>query len=781
MGPFGVALHALLVVAAVPAGALRDGGFESGIDKPSSWRVVRRSGSSVARAATSEPHGGTKCAEIETRETGDEVALTQLIAVEPTKTYRLSFFAAGALDGAQFSAMAVFRGDEGKGRRSRDLAIMDHAGREWHKQTGYFLVPPGCREAQIVFALRQSAPGAGSIARLDDVELAPSGPPPPIRHSESAMGRPPSTREAARGFILFARHWLDLVFPDTEAGTGTNVDAGGIEEEPTLEVSAAPGEYEPVSFALRPLRALAMVSFRVATLVSDRGSIPMEKIRVSWVRTLDKRTAADGVEYYADYPVYLEEAAAESISSRQTRWVWVSVHVPRDTPPGRYTGPIEVLVDGSGTARLNLVVQVHPIELPRADPSFSITIDPDHEGATIEEFEAAFEDMREHGMTQGAIWFGPRVSEVDEKGGVVTISFDAASPYLRCMDAMKNAGFAASVLIGGDTAQAFAILQTTEPASNLRRVLLEKGNRGGVWKSWGSALPPFTPELKGLYARVVEEWQKEHARRGWPALWLDTRDEPFDDGPTLQQQAIDILTCLVPLKGLHTTVLGRYNAQQIARFGPLVDDIVMAGGTPSRSTVEELKKGGKGALIYNVDTRGVFPEVLRYAAGYYQWVNNLDGLAIWRYQGVFGDPYDDLDGTMGDQLYLYPARPGRTGGAALAWEAYREGIDDYRYLQALSTIVERCRTAPDSAKARKAAEISEQLDARLRSLVHIPDLRETAAQWEEVRVGDNGEKTCFGRLKLRNGWSYEDYDRMRAWVVEQILALGAGKSDGGGS
>src|SRR3990170_3906397 len=110
MGLLIAASYATLIAWALPASILSDGGFEAGLDRASSWRLVRRSGPPAGRAVTTEPHGGAMCVQLETRATGDEVALAQVVAVEPTKHYGLSFFVAGELDGARLTAMVVFRG-----------------------------------------------------------------------------------------------------------------------------------------------------------------------------------------------------------------------------------------------------------------------------------------------------------------------------------------------------------------------------------------------------------------------------------------------------------------------------------------------------------------------------------------------------------------------------------------------------------------------------------------------------------------------------------------------
>jgi hypothetical protein len=71
----------------------------------------------------------------------------------------------------------------------------------------------------------------------------------------------------------------------------------------------------------------------------------------------------------------------------------------------------------------------------------------------------------------------------------------------------------------------------------------------------------------------------------------------------------------------------------------------------------------------------------RLLAGLYLCKSGLTGVMPWDYMGYSGDAYDDFDGTGKDMCLAYPSQEGPV--PTLAWEAFREGVDDCRYWAAV--------------------------------------------------------------------------------------------------
>jgi hypothetical protein len=78
------------------------------------------------------------------------------------------------------------------------------------------------------------------------------------------------------------------------------------------------------------------------------------------------------------------------------------------------------------------------------------------------------------------------------------------------------------------------------------------------------------------------------------------------------------------------------------------------------------------------------PSINRSYTGFYLWNTGLDGVFPYVYEHISGNPYDDFDvwsstTSYRDHLTTYPSVEGPVD--TVQWEAFREGIDDYRYLE----------------------------------------------------------------------------------------------------
>jgi len=85
----------------------------------------------------------------------------------------------------------------------------------------------------------------------------------------------------------------------------------------------------------------------------------------------------------------------------------------------------------------------------------------------------------------------------------------------------------------------------------------------------------------------------------------------------------------------------------------------------------------------------------RYLAGIHLFLTGLDGVMPYNYQHVRGNPYDDYtpydpSGDNRPNMLAYPSQQGPID--TIQWEAFREGVDDYRLLLTWQTLYERMAT-----------------------------------------------------------------------------------------
>jgi hypothetical protein len=174
--------------------------------------------------------------------------------------------------------------------------------------------------------------------------------------------------------------------------------------------------------------------------------------------------------------------------------------------------------------------------------------------------------------------------------------------------------------------------------------------------------------------------------------------------------------------------------------------------------------------MYNNDVEGYRPEVMRYSAGYYTWITGIDGVFNWEYQGIGKDPYNDIKHINSNFIYWYPKTERETGGPAITYEAFREGIDDYRYLLTHKKLVERLKSSDDPQKRQKGINSEEKINSLLSKIKFTQRIREQAKWTEEILLGPN-EKIITGSLKLPNGLDFKDYDEIRIQIIQEILNL----------
>ena len=94
--------------------------------------------------------------------------------------------------------------------------------------------------------------------------------------------------------------------------------------------------------------------------------------------------------------------------------------------------------------------------------------------------------------------------------------------------------------------------------------------------------------------------------------------------------------------------------------------------------------------------------------GLWHWKSGVFGETCWTYYSPAGDPYNDLDGGNMDWCFTMPPLPGETEwNPIIPWECYREGVDDYKYIYTLQTLI---KAAP-AGKKTIAGEAQRVLDS----------------------------------------------------------------------
>jgi len=552
-----------------------------------------------------------------------------------------------------------------------------------------------------------------------------------------------SSEEISRGYIFFKRPYIDLIFPNSIP------QENEIIRDTTMEIFVSPGEYEPVSFAIRALKDLKNWEISVSDFYSkERNKIPKENVRIGVVRCLNKRRLynINWSNEYINIPVYIEEKNIVDIPKDTNKQFWLTIYIPENAKPGIYIGEITfapVLGSEAGIkSTLFLKINVLPIKLETPKGKLFGMYYTSKRNSK-EEILKDFKNMKEYGMTTVGLCISFNPEEVKEENGKFVFKFKKDDRFIWCMETYKEVGFEEPILLlHGPDQFAYNYLSKTCSEDSI--------------------------DFKNKYKNFMISFIGEAQKRKWPKMIFQPFDEPAWQSKTLMEKTLKALKLLKEI-GVPTETDGPFD-EFMVKAEQYSDYLNINGGLCPLDTLRELKKKGKYILMYNNDVEGYRPEVMRYSAGFYAWITGIDGVFNWEYQGIGKDPYNDLKHINSNFIYWYPKTEKETGGPAITYEAFREGIDDYRYLLTHKKLVDKLKNSGDPQKRQKGIDSEEKINSLLNKIKFTIRIREQAKWTEEILLGPN-EKIITGSLKLPNGLDFKDYDEIRLQIIQEILNL----------
>jgi hypothetical protein len=154
-----------------------------------------------------------------------------------------------------------------------------------------------------------------------------------------------------------------------------------------------------------------------------------------------------------------------------------------------------------------------------------------------------------------------------------------------------------------------------------------------------------------------------------------------------------------------------------------IQDLLICSGRPTREEAEKWHSKGHSIWCYNYPQGGVVGnlEVYRRNFGLLLWRENYDGACTYAYQHSFGNIWNDFDNPYyRDHNFTYPTVNGVID--TIAWEGYREAIDDIKYATVLKKESEKAKNSSNPLKlkmAREADVFLEKVDVEKENLYEI--------------------------------------------------------------
>ena len=519
----------------------------------------------------------------------------------------------------------------------------------------------------------------------------------------------------------------------------------------TLRLTAAQGEYEPASFVIHPLRDIDKLELKATPLNGPGGSIPAGEVDLKIVKAWYQAGTA-WYSYFADtqrreltpelllnddalvrvdhekkenylrvgneyrwvsYPPseakepfnYFTEPVADSrtlqpvnLEKGRNQQIWMTVRVPAETPEGIYRGEVQLSQNGRSLGAMKLLVRVLPFELPsprtyyNLENEYLVTL----YGTSVLESPERFDVSREAAEVQQK-----KIFENIRKHNVMNplngVDIHPGKPGMeehlkREIELMKEAGLSIKPFLSRGWSyprpeEKDAPEKTRERIDAINKVLREMVDHDEIYvTSWDEAGPDRVRIM-----RDVQEYAATHDLK----LWVTTA------------------------KGRHFEMAG------------YLIDYANHGGWPTREQSSQWHAiGSKVASYAGPHTGPENPDVFRRWEGLARYKANYDGSFNYIYYGGLHPTLwkkqrpnvwnDFMGGTFRQFSLVYPTADGVVD--TIAWEGFREGIDDVRYATKLKLEADRAMKEGD-AKARMVAKKAlmqlELVDARTADLNNV--------------------------------------------------------------
>lgn len=418
-----------------------------------------------------------------------------------------------------------------------------------------------------------------------------------------------------------------------------------------------------------------------ARVVDEHGS------RYEWINEPKtfKGLIADNWHASQRFQDYLIKDASSlfpvNLEKDRLKQFWITVHVPQEASPGLYTGKVMLGSGGVTLGSIKIELQVLPFDLAEARLIYSIyyrgQLFPGFTGVSSEyktknQLRAELKDMRSHGVKNPTVYQAPR----------------DRSLFRDVLNLRHEAGMGGQPLyLCGLNTSLYS--RNSEDLSRLKRDVVDTI---GTAKQFGLS-----------------------------TVYIYGRDEASGGALLAEREAWKV----IHEAGGKVFVAGSTGAFEAV--GDLLD-LSINFGKPLPA--EALKFHGVGHQIFNYSNPQVGPEnplIFRRNYGIVLWAADYDGALPYAYQDCGGSCWNDMDNptysihpTYRDHMFAYPTADGVID--TIAWEGFREAVDDVRYLTTLENYTNMALRSRNLKLRQLGKKAGLFLDAVRQSVVQAADM-----------------------------------------------------------
>lgn len=431
---------------------------------------------------------------------------------------------------------------------------------------------------------------------------------------------------------------------------------GGIRTN-VARLFATPGEYEPVSFAVRPDERVEQLFLAATDLSGSVGSIPRSQVLVQSVEGF----------HGGDKDILMGLGQAWDMPTFQRELFWATVHIPAEARPGEYTGEVTVTGGGKPVARLMLQLEVLPFRLEQPPFALGYNYSSPKDPRAL---AAHLEDMRAHGLTTVAPLYGFHLPVQD----------DDTTEFGEFLEAFRRAGFQQPLYFG----------------TSMNLLMSELAGYG----------PVDSRRFQRKFLQVMRRLHVEAQRHGVPVVFSIADELTNQALPGVRKGELLARLCWEELPEMAVTA-DMNGWLEVTTMAPFLNVATFNNGW------DGIDRHNQGRRLINRD----FILELQQKTDAIPWFVNAGsdrfpfGFFFWRMA---------QNGVRGKVEWYYNLGPNergsvvRTEGAriwpTLAYERSREGMDDLRYLV---TLEQRIAAAKSSGRDPAAVSRAEALLKRI--------------------------------------------------------------------
>lgn len=532
--------------------------------------------------------------------------------------------------------------------------------------------------------------------------------------------------EKQRGYLFFKRPIMEPVYPNTHPLP--------YERLSELTAFATPGEFEPLHFAVYPVRDLKNFRVKVSALKSSNGTIKSSAIDIRLLTYWNIRYPRySSKSTYRRMPELLEKVSSHSSPAYECQRWWLTVHVPENTPSGIYTGNVTAW-DDVNTEAVSIPIKFRVLD-------FKLLSDPHKR-------YSAFYHMKNKLQYAGKSKAEARRMLDNEYKAMRDMGINMF-PTLRLgwnrdkqrlfmqypeeIDILKKYGMKGPIPV---TAMAMI--------SALYRKTTPDGRIGAHWRISKMPPPKFYKEIE----RAVRLFVKESKDKDWPELYC----KPIDEVSAKSKEFGAKIFQAFKKGGMKTFTTKNPAAADAKLYSPYIDAwCSQPYSIPYKKIVEQKRQeywcypNHNGTEIRDSLT---MCKGGRMTYGYGFWRSGYNTLIPWNWS--WGGHWNPKRARQFDYLRSANSGSGQRIDVdgeivfAINWMCFREGVDDNRYIYTLQQAI----WSRENSKDPKCRKLVEEATAVLQKL------------WNDINVQEK---------YLRTGmWPSAEFNARR-WQLAQFI------------